>query len=73
MTRVIRQKFSGKTFTVIAENEQWLVLRPIPDDHGPDIKLAQSSFPAKWENVKPEGTRVRKRGRPKGSKNKPKD
>lgn len=97
MTRVIQQIFSGKTFTVIREDDQWLVLRPIPDDYGPDMRIAQSSFAAKWRNVKGKpappkplalddpGTieselaiagawpLPRKRGRPKGSKNKPRE
>jgi len=52
MTRIIQQIYSGKTFTVIAEDAQWIVLRPLPDDNGPDMRIAQSSFASKWRNVK---------------------
>lgn len=51
MTRIIRQKYSGRTFTVIREDDEWIVMRPLPDDNGPDITMPKHNFAAKWENA----------------------
>ena len=46
---IIRQIYSGKEFTVIHEDENGFLLRPIPDDHGPDIPLPRSLYELRWE------------------------
>ena len=61
MTRIIRQIYSGREFTVIAEDDHRLILRPIPDDNGPDIILPLEMFAAKWENADGSGGGGRKR------------
>ena len=61
MTRIVRQIYSGREFTVIAEDARQLVLRPIPDDLGPDIILPLEMFAAKWENADGSGGGGRKR------------
>jgi hypothetical protein len=95
----IQQQFSGKILRVVSESPHWLVLRPVPDDDGPDIGISRDHYNMKWKPYQgaiptepqreiafvfgekaddvPEPDRLhvekRKRGRPAGSKNKPRE
>ena len=51
MTRIIRQIYSGKTFTVISETPTVLIVRPIPDDGKADIAIGRSQYITHFEDA----------------------
>lgn len=48
MSPYIQQQFSGKIMRVLHDTPGWLVLRPVPDDDGPDITISREHFDFKW-------------------------
>lgn len=48
MSTYAQQQYSGKILRILRDSPHWIVLRPVPDDHGPDIGISRDHFTMKW-------------------------